>query len=116
VHTHLSTRPAAGKHRPFRPRQGARYGHTSSGGDGTAEEHPLVSLGFNRDSTHAGQCAEYTRERIGVILERATERGEPVPDAEAVVDHVAAPMMYRVLVLPGHAGMVPTAQGAPRGR
>jgi AcrR family transcriptional regulator len=48
-------------------------------------------------STHAGQCAEYTRERIGVILERATERGEPVPAAESVVDHVVAPMMYRIL-------------------
>jgi AcrR family transcriptional regulator len=49
------------------------------------------------DPTNAGQCAEYTRERIGVILERAAGRGEPVPNTESVVDHVVAPMMYRIL-------------------
>lgn len=32
---------------------------------------------------------------------RATGRGEAVPDVEAVMDHVVAPMMYRILFQPG---------------
>ncbi|MEV7098744.1 TetR-like C-terminal domain-containing protein [Amycolatopsis sp. NPDC051045] len=32
---------------------------------------------------------------------RATERGEPVPDVETVLDSVVAPMMYRILFRPG---------------
>jgi len=59
----------------------------------------LDVLSGDGDSTHAGQCAEYTRERVGIILKRATERGEPAHSTESVVDRVVAPMMYRILFL-----------------
>ncbi|MEU0135840.1 TetR/AcrR family transcriptional regulator [Streptomyces sp. NPDC006296] len=53
------------------------------------------------DGANAGRCAAYAAEQIGVMLTRASERGEPVPDAEQVVDRVVAPLMYRILFRPG---------------
>ncbi|MFD8413880.1 TetR/AcrR family transcriptional regulator [Streptomyces sp. NPDC059650] len=52
------------------------------------------------DGTNAGQCSAYAAEHIGVILSRATERGEEAPEVEAVIDHVVAPLMYRILFRP----------------
>ncbi|BCM65014.1 MULTISPECIES: TetR/AcrR family transcriptional regulator [Streptomyces] len=49
------------------------------------------------DGTNAGQCSAYAAEQIDVMLDRAGARGEPVPDAETVIDRVVAPMMYRIL-------------------
>ncbi|NVK78972.1 TetR/AcrR family transcriptional regulator [Streptomyces morookaense] len=79
------------------------------------------------DGSNAGQCSAYAAEQIDVILTRATERGENAPDTEAVIDHVVAPLMYRILfrpdgldasyarrlvataVAPSHKGPPPTA-------
>ncbi|MEU6446920.1 TetR/AcrR family transcriptional regulator [Streptomyces sp. NPDC046979] len=52
------------------------------------------------DGGNAGQCSAYAAEQIDVILTRATARGERTPDTETVVDHVVAPLMYRILFRP----------------
>ncbi|GAA4912761.1 TetR/AcrR family transcriptional regulator [Streptomonospora salina] len=49
---------------------------------------------------NAGRCCEYAREQIGAMLDRAAVRGESAPDTDAVVDHLVAPMMYRILFAP----------------
>jgi AcrR family transcriptional regulator len=61
-------------------------------------------LAFTRDvlavsgaTGQACQCAGYTRDRIEIVLARARDRGERPPSADAVVDRVVAPLMYRVL-------------------
>ncbi|MFF3546792.1 TetR/AcrR family transcriptional regulator [Streptomyces platensis] len=53
------------------------------------------------DGSNAGRCSAYATDQIEVILGRATGRGEAAPDVEAVMDHVVAPMMYRILFQPG---------------
>ncbi|MFD4630171.1 TetR/AcrR family transcriptional regulator [Streptomyces sp. NPDC058284] len=53
------------------------------------------------DGSNAGQCSAYAAEQIDVILARAAGRGERGPDTETVLDHVVAPMMYRILFRPG---------------
>ncbi|MBC3993336.1 TetR/AcrR family transcriptional regulator [Streptomyces sp. AC563] len=53
------------------------------------------------DGGNAGQCSTYAAAQIEVILGRARERGEAVPDCEAVLDSLVAPMMYRILFRPG---------------
>ncbi|MCZ9351929.1 TetR/AcrR family transcriptional regulator [Streptomyces mutabilis] len=52
------------------------------------------------DGTNAGQCSAYAAEQIDVVLARAAGRGEAVPDTEAVMDRVVAPVMYRILFRP----------------
>ncbi|MFG2298361.1 TetR/AcrR family transcriptional regulator [Streptomyces sp. NPDC048603] len=52
------------------------------------------------DGSNAGRCSAYAAGQIAVILARATERGEEVPDVETVMDQVVAPLMYRVLFRP----------------
>ncbi|MEV7192532.1 TetR/AcrR family transcriptional regulator [Streptomyces sp. NPDC093510] len=55
------------------------------------------------DGSNAGQCSAYAAEQVDVILARAADRGETGPDVETVLDHVVAPMMYRILFRPtGH--------------
>ncbi|MBX4951162.1 AcrR family transcriptional regulator [Rhizobium binae] len=46
---------------------------------------------------NACKCAEYTRQQIDVIAERAKLRGETFPDVDSVMDQVVAPIMYRIL-------------------
>ncbi|MFJ8814614.1 TetR/AcrR family transcriptional regulator [Amycolatopsis thermoflava] len=58
------------------------------------------------DDTNAGRCSAYAAEQISVILARAAQRGEAAPEAETVLDHVVAPMMYRILFRPD--GLSPT--------
>jgi AcrR family transcriptional regulator len=45
----------------------------------------------------ACQCCSITRAHVQAILDRAIARGETVPDAETVLNHIAAPVMYRLL-------------------
>ncbi|MFB2551789.1 TetR/AcrR family transcriptional regulator [Ensifer soli] len=45
----------------------------------------------------AGRCCAYTRQQLSVIAGRARRRGEPVPSVETMIDHVVAPIMYRIL-------------------
>ncbi|MGW1894390.1 TetR/AcrR family transcriptional regulator [Streptomyces sp. NPDC002004] len=49
---------------------------------------------------NAGRCSAYAAEQVGAILDRAGQRGEHVPDIDTVMDHVVAPIMYRVLFRP----------------
>ncbi|MFE7313499.1 TetR/AcrR family transcriptional regulator [Streptomyces sp. NPDC057555] len=53
------------------------------------------------DGSNAGQCSAYASDQIDIILGRATDRGESAPGVDAVLDHVVAPMMYRILFRPG---------------
>ncbi|MEU3660370.1 TetR/AcrR family transcriptional regulator [Streptomyces sp. NPDC032940] len=52
------------------------------------------------DGSNAGQCSAYAAEQIGIILDRAAGREETSPDVETVMDHLVAPMMYRILFRP----------------
>ncbi|MFI8947035.1 TetR/AcrR family transcriptional regulator [Streptomyces sp. NPDC053750] len=53
------------------------------------------------DGTNAGQCSAYAAEQIDAVRDRAARRGEPVPDTEAMMDDIVAPIMYRILFRPG---------------
>ncbi|MFI6170447.1 TetR/AcrR family transcriptional regulator [Nocardia sp. NPDC051052] len=52
------------------------------------------------EGANAGQCSDYAAEQIAVIVNRADRRGESPPGAEAILDRVVAPMMYRILFRP----------------
>ncbi|MEU7221841.1 TetR/AcrR family transcriptional regulator [Nocardia iowensis] len=52
------------------------------------------------DSGNAGACSDYAVEQIELILSRAVGRGELAPDVETLIDHVVAPMMYRIQFRP----------------
>ncbi|MEU5688386.1 TetR/AcrR family transcriptional regulator [Streptomyces venezuelae] len=52
------------------------------------------------DGSNAGRCSAYAAEQVDVILARAADRGESAPEVETVLDHVVAPMMYRILFRP----------------
>jgi AcrR family transcriptional regulator len=43
------------------------------------------------------QCGAYVREQIQTIIDRAVQRGQQVPDADTIMDHYVAPVMYRNL-------------------
>ncbi|WP_026128764.1 TetR/AcrR family transcriptional regulator [Nocardiopsis halophila] len=49
---------------------------------------------------NSGHCRTFCSIQIEVILERATARGEPVPHIDTVLDHVVAPIVYRVFFSP----------------
>ncbi|GGS22810.1 TetR family transcriptional regulator [Streptomyces aureoverticillatus] len=53
------------------------------------------------DGGNAGQCSAYAAAQVDLVLARAHERGEDgAPAREAVLDHVVAPIMYRILFRP----------------
>ncbi|MFD7627980.1 TetR-like C-terminal domain-containing protein [Streptomyces sp. NPDC059851] len=73
------------------------------------------------DGSNAGRCSAYAAEQVGAILTRATGRGERTPDVETVLDHVVAPLMYRILFRPdgletAYARRLVTAVLGPAGR
>ena len=43
------------------------------------------------------QCAAFTAAQVQTIVARGVERGEAVPDVEAVMDTVVSPIVYRAL-------------------
>jgi len=47
--------------------------------------------------TYPGQCAGFTCEHLTTIARRATARGETPFDVDEVIDHVVAPIVYRIL-------------------
>jgi AcrR family transcriptional regulator len=51
----------------------------------------------------ASQCAAITANQIQIVLERAIARGEAVPEVEAIMDGVVAPIIYRTLFSPAPA-------------
>ncbi|MGW7622088.1 TetR/AcrR family transcriptional regulator [Streptomyces antimycoticus] len=56
------------------------------------------------DGTNAGQCSAYAADQVDLILARATERGDDIPEVETVIDRVVAPLMYRILFRPAGLG------------
>jgi AcrR family transcriptional regulator len=46
------------------------------------------------------QCVAFTAAQIEVIVARGVERGEPVPEVDAVMDAVVSPIVYRSLFGP----------------
>lgn len=52
------------------------------------------------DNASACRGGAYARQRVEVMLERARQRGEKVPDLENVIDIVLAPIVYRILFEP----------------
>ncbi|MGW6862140.1 TetR/AcrR family transcriptional regulator [Streptomyces xanthophaeus] len=59
------------------------------------------ALGGDPDGSNAGQCSAYAVEQVETVLARAIARGEQAPAVDVVMDHVVAPMMYRILFRPG---------------
>ena len=59
------------------------------------------ALAGDPEGPNAGRCAAYAVEQVETLLARAERRGEAVPELDVVVDHVVAPMMYRILFRPG---------------
>ena len=47
--------------------------------------------------TYPGQCASFTSEHLTTIAARAEARGETPFDVDEVIDHVVAPIVYRIL-------------------
>jgi AcrR family transcriptional regulator len=43
------------------------------------------------------QCSGFTREHLAIIVARAQARGETPFDADEVIDHVVAPIVYHIL-------------------
>ncbi|HEX7641529.1 MAG TPA: TetR/AcrR family transcriptional regulator [Burkholderiaceae bacterium] len=69
------------------------------------------------------QCAAFTQSQIQIIIDRGIARGEAVPQAEAVMDGVVAPIIYRTLFGPApmtlqglHALLETCMKGATRPR
>ncbi|MFB6440969.1 TetR/AcrR family transcriptional regulator [Streptomyces sp. NPDC056411] len=52
------------------------------------------------DGSNAGRCSAYAADQIDAVLARAAARGETAPTVDAVLDHVVAPLMYRILFRP----------------
>jgi hypothetical protein len=49
------------------------------------------------EQSYSGQCANFTRQHLSTIAERAEARGETPFDVDEVIDHVMAPIVYRLL-------------------
>lgn len=49
------------------------------------------------EQSYSGQCANFTRQHLSTIAERAEARGETPFDIDEVIDHVMAPIVYRLL-------------------
>jgi AcrR family transcriptional regulator len=58
----------------------------------------VAAAGADRDGTPAAcPCVAFTSGQVGTILQRGAARGEPVPEVDAVMDTVVAPIVYRAL-------------------
>ena len=49
------------------------------------------------DPEFTGRCCSYTIDQLHVISDRAVARGEPPLPLDDVLDHVVAPIMYRII-------------------
>ena len=58
---------------------------------------PIRDVFSTSGETYPGQCANFTRQHLTTITARATARGETPFDIEEVIDHVIAPIIYRIL-------------------
>lgn len=64
-------------------------------------------LSASPDAANACQCSRYTAEQLEVIAARARARGEMTPAVDVMIDHIVAPIMYRILF--GAPGQLDTA-------
>ena len=55
-------------------------------------------------------CAQFARKQLGAIFERGEARGEQVPEIDAAMDRVVAPIVYRAMF-----GLPSASQEAVRG-
>ncbi len=72
-----------------------QYLEEMSSPDGRQFTRDVVAFG-GKDKP-ACKCAAFTRDQLDIIMARARRRGEPAPTADTVVDHVVAPLIYRIL-------------------
>jgi AcrR family transcriptional regulator len=72
-----------------------QYADEMSSGPGRALIRDV--LASTDGERNAGRCCAYTASQIGELVRRAEMRGECVPSLDRVVDHVVAPVMYRIL-------------------
>ncbi|WP_158807477.1 TetR/AcrR family transcriptional regulator [Beijerinckia sp. L45] len=72
-----------------------QYTEEMSSGPGRALIRDVLSNA--PDATHAGRCSGYTTAQLQIIGDRAIARQGVALDVERVVDHVVAPIMYRIL-------------------
>jgi len=49
------------------------------------------------EESYPGRCAGFTRDHLTTIAERAKARGETPFEVDDVIDHVVAPIIYRIL-------------------
>lgn len=66
---------------------------------------------------NACQCVAFTRQQLQVIADRAIGHGEAAPDLDALIDHVVAPIVFRILfdeVPPSDAFWRPLLDGCLR--
>jgi AcrR family transcriptional regulator len=49
------------------------------------------------DTKSVGQCCRFTYDQLNFISARAVARGEAGFDVDEIIDHVVAPIMYRIL-------------------
>jgi AcrR family transcriptional regulator len=54
-------------------------------------------LNGSADPEFTGRCCSYTMDQLRVISDRAVARGEQPLPLDEVVDHVVAPIMYRII-------------------
>lgn len=67
---------------------------------GLAMMRDVLSASSSGDMPVPCQCAEFTASQIAVIVARGVARKQAVPEVEAVMDGVVAPIIYRVLFAP----------------
>ena len=72
-----------------------QYADEMSSGPGRALIRDV--LASTDGERNAGRCCAYTASQIGELVKRAKSRGECVPSPDRIVDHVVAPVMYRIL-------------------
>lgn len=54
-------------------------------------------LSMPLEADNACQCSRYTAEQMEIIAARARSRGEAPPSVDAMIDHIVAPILYRIL-------------------
>lgn len=85
-----------------------QYADEMSSEPGRALIRDILSGSANPEFT--GRCCAYTVEQLQVISDRAAARGEPSLPLDEVVDHIVAPIMYRIIF-----GLAPADAGYCRG-
>ncbi|MEZ2131110.1 MULTISPECIES: TetR/AcrR family transcriptional regulator [unclassified Sinorhizobium] len=71
-----------------------QYAEEMSSGPGREMIRDVLSA---QQGLNAGKCCSYTMQQVSVIAERAARRGDAFPNLDTVMDHVVAPIMYRIL-------------------